>query len=50
MCPMSCSIAVAAGVWIGRVAAGMGRVFQRGPIQVYLLYMLGIFLMLLLFA
>jgi hypothetical protein len=26
------------------------RVFQRGPIQVYLLYILGILLMLLLFA
>jgi hypothetical protein len=29
---------------------GWVRVFQRGPIQVYLLYMLGILLMLLLFA
>ena len=29
---------------------GWARVFQRGPVQVYLLYMLGILLMLLLFA
>ncbi len=38
------------GFTLAERAAGWARVFQRGPIQVYLLYVLGIMVLLLLFS
>jgi len=38
------------GFTLAERVAGWMRVLQRGPIQVYLLYVLGILVMLLLFA